>query len=87
MQTALTNKMRAESDRVERKGKTEYKEYQNKLHARKAYRSKILLQCCTIYMAWSRTQEGIQEARVAKHAFEEFAVQFDVVPNDNQWQI
>ena len=24
-------------------------------------------------MAWSRTEEGIHEARVAKHAFEEFA--------------
>ena len=40
-------------------------------------------------MAWSRTEEGIQEARVAKHAFEEFAVQFDDVPIiiDNRWQI
>ena len=38
-------------------------------------------------MAWSRTREEIQEARVAKHAFEEFEVQFDVVPNDNRWQI
>ena len=35
-------------------------------------------------MLWSRIEEGIHEARVAKHAFEEFAVQFDVVPNDNQ---
>ena len=25
-------------------------------------------------MVWSRTEEGIDEARVAKHAFEEFAV-------------
>ena len=36
---------------------------------------------------WSKTEEDIQEARVAKHAFELFAVQFDVVPIDNRWQI
>ena len=64
--------------------KMESKQYQNKLHARKACRCGHRSFYSTApSMSWSRAEEGIYEARVAKHAFEEFAVQFDVVPNDN----
>ena len=64
----------------------ESKEYQNKFHARKAYRrGQRSFYSTVLSMAWLRTY--MHEPKVAKHAFEEFAVQFDVVPNDNQWQI
>ena len=83
MQTPSTKS----GQRVRQRGAKRKNGVQNKLCACKAYRhGQRSFYSTVLSMAWSRT-ERIREARVAKHAFEEFAVQFDVVPNDNQWQI